>query len=160
MYYPLSKTLYPSAKKNWLSNMTKKSIQTLHFKFYMVFKRGFTEPFPRYHFIVIEIVGLIPCCSFPTTIYHSLLIWLRETKCEHSFKIFSFLVKNRWILKTKDSFENISPRLDSDFRFVSFFNLLFCVCISTTNLSPIDAKSLLGSGFFAISSSRSTKEDP
>jgi len=60
-------------------------------------------------------------------------------------------------LKTKDSFENISPRLDSDFRLVSFFYLLFYVCISTKTLSPIDAKSLLGSGFFSNSSSRSTK---
>lgn len=163
MYYPLSKTLYPSAKKNWLSNMAKKFIQTLHFKFYMVLKRDLWNPFQdiiSFHHnwdCWLDDFKCIPCCCFPTTIYHSLLIWLRELKWEHSFRVFSFLVKNGWILKTKDSFENISPRLDSDFRLVSFFYLLFYVCISTKNLSPIDAKSLLGSGFFSNSSSRSTK---
>ncbi len=53
----------------------------------------------------------IPCCCFPTTIYHSLLIRSREIKWEHSFRIFPFLVENRRILKTKYSFENISPRV-------------------------------------------------
>lgn len=83
-----------------------------------------------------------------------------KIKWEHSVRIFPVLVKNRRILKTKDYFENISPRLDSDFRLVSFFNLLFYVCISYKKLSPINAKSLLGSGFLSNSSSSSTEEDP
>jgi hypothetical protein len=49
--------------------MAKKSIQTLHFKSYMVFKKGFMEPFPRYDFIVIEIIGLAISSAFHVVVF-------------------------------------------------------------------------------------------
>jgi hypothetical protein len=49
--------------------MAKKSIQALHFKFYMVKKKGFMEPFPRYHFIIIEIVGLAISSAFHVVVF-------------------------------------------------------------------------------------------
>jgi hypothetical protein len=86
--------------------MAKKSIQTLHFKLYMVLKRGFMEPFPRYHFIIIEIVGFkcIPCCCFPSTINHSLFIRLRHqskeglvnSKCNKMYSITTKLERTKF----------------------------------------------------------------
>jgi hypothetical protein len=64
-----------------------KKFQTLHFKLYVVLKRGSTKPFPRYSFSISGIIGFddfkcIPCYWFSTISYQILAYSMKKPKLE------------------------------------------------------------------------------